>query len=198
MIHIRELSFAYGDKRIFDGLRLTLPEEGTVLLKGPSGCGKTTLLRLLAGLLQPDSGEITGLTRRKIGVVFQQDRLLPWRTALENASLAGDRETAAALLTALGLGEAYDTLPAALSGGMRRRVAIARALTFSEDVVLLDEPFNGLDLTARENAMALIRSRTRLRILSTHIDADEALLRPDATLLFCPGEEGTAVSVMDA
>lgn len=182
MIEMRNLSLSYGDKQVIDRLTLTLPDEGTVLLTGESGSGKSTLLRAMAGLLKPNSGEITGLSQRRVGVVFQQDRLLPWRTVLENAAINGDIDRAEMFLSELGLRDVLHAFPAELSGGMSRRVAIARALTFSDDVVLFDEPFNGLDAPLRERAMELIRSHTKLRVISTHIEGDIPFIAPDRTV----------------
>ena len=128
MIELREISVSFGDNRVLERLSDQWPDCGTVVLRGPSGSGKTTLLRVLCGLLRPDAGCVTGLKRRRVSVVFQEDRLLPWRTALENVALVSDERTARELLGRLDLLEAADSRPDALSGGMRRRVAMARAL----------------------------------------------------------------------
>lgn len=176
MIELRDISVSFGEKRVLCGLEVIWPDSGTILLRGASGSGKTTLLRVLAGLLTPDAGEVSGLTGRKIGMVFQEDRLLPWRTTLENVSLTSDRTTAKDLLERLDLADALHLKSAALSGGMRRRVALARALAYSDDVLLLDEPFNGLDSERRAQAASLLQRCSRLRIVATHTVEDADLL----------------------
>ena len=173
MIELKNITVSYSNAPVLKDISLTFPEEGCVALQGPSGCGKTTLLRVLAGLTKSDAGEILGLSDRKISMVFQEDRLLPWYSAKENIALISDEDVAAELLSSVGLADDLDTLPDALSGGMRRRVAIARALAYSNDVLLLDEPFNGLDPALRASVASLIRERSRLIILVTH-DADDA------------------------
>ncbi len=140
------------------------PGEFTALL-GPSGCGKTTLLRILAGLLQPSTGhvEVNGTTitgpSNGIGFVFQNDRLLPWLTVEDNAALGlraknvakkEARATVAELLNIVGLSGYATYLPHQLSGGMRQRVNLARALAVQPDVLLMDEPFAALDAQTRE------------------------------------------------
>lgn len=176
MIELADISVSYGTKDVLDGLTASWEDFGTVVLTGASGAGKTTLLRVLAGLQRPTRGAVRGLSSRRIGFVFQEDRLLPWRSVLENVSLVSDIETSRELLKRLDLTDALEIKPEELSGGMRRRVSIARALAFSSDVVLLDEPFTGLDDFHREQAAELIMERTKLRILSTHDEAEAALL----------------------
>lgn len=121
-------------------------------------------------------------------MVFQEDRLLPWRTALQNVSLVSNEARARELLMQLDLADALALRPPALSGGMRRRVAIARALAYSDDVLLLDEPFNGLDETRREQAAALIRSSARLIVVATHDDQDATLLGADRFVALSPAD----------
>ena len=170
-ISFRNVTFSYGDIFICRDLNWQLPDRGVACLWGPSGCGKTTLLRLLAGLEKPANGEITGLADGAVSMVFQEDRLLPWLTALENVTLP-DVETgeATVLLEKLGLAEELHCRPAALSGGQRRRVALARALA-APGLLLLDEPFNGLDETAWRQAVPLIARRAEHDpvVLVTHI-----------------------------
>ena len=182
MIELQNLSLRFGEKQVLSDLQAVWPDSGTVLLRGASGSGKTTLLRVLAGLLVPDAGAVRGLKGRRIAMVFQEDRLLPWRTALENVELISDRATAKSLLEQLDLADALDQRPDALSGGMRRRVALARALAFSDDVLLLDEPFNGLDAAHRAQAAGLLCRCSQLRIVATHSEEDADLLDAVATL----------------
>ena len=111
-------------------------------------------------------------------MVFQEDRLLPWRTALENVALVreGSEADARDLLSALGLSAEADQIPAALSGGMQRRVALARALNFGGDVLLLDEPFKGLDAALCMEAIAVVRGRFPLTVIATHDRAEAEAL----------------------
>ena len=159
---LRQVSKGYplqdGTQQIFDNLTLSLLLSGITVLVGRSGCGKTTLLRLLAGLEQPQQGEII-FTRDniayqpKIGMVFQESRLLPWLTVAENIMLSRSKwQEADALpyLELVGLESSYlHSKPDALSGGMAHRVAIARALAYQPDILLMDEPFAALDYFTR-------------------------------------------------
>jgi len=176
MINIDHVSVSFGEKAVLEDISIALPDQGCVVFRGPSGCGKTTLLRVLAGLVVPTCGRVSGFSDRRIAMVFQEDRLLPWYTVKENIALVSDEKTADELLAAVGLAEAADQLPNVLSGGMRRRIAIARALAYSNDVLLLDEPFNGLDPELRMSIAALIRDRARLIVLVTHESSDAHML----------------------
>ncbi len=179
-IQFDKVTFSYGDIPVLREFSLTLPEKGAVCLFGPSGCGKSTLLRLLAGLEQPQAGRITGLLEKRFTVVFQENRLLPWISAVENVALAlpgrnrQNRERAADWLRLMGLAEEVDSLPFTLSGGMQRRVAIARALAAEGDILLLDEPFTGLDDERRRDIVAVIRKTyaDRLVVLVTHSEEE--------------------------
>ncbi|HWC33250.1 MAG TPA: ABC transporter ATP-binding protein [Mycobacteriales bacterium] len=164
-------SFGRGAERVevLDGVDLSVQRGQFVTVIGPSGCGKTTLLRLAAGLIEPDSGEVrlfgeavAAATRAKrIGFVPQAPALLPWRSVLDNVLLplqvnrkahaADTPPDAVGLLTALGLGEALKRRPHELSGGMQQRVAIARAFVFDPPVLLMDEPFAAVDELTRES-----------------------------------------------
>ena len=159
-----------------------MPDGGHIALMGPSGCGKTTLLRVLAGLQAPDAGTVR-VEPGRMACVFQEPRLLPWRTAAENvnAVLSDRAQTmpqALAWLERLELGDACDQYPAALSGGMQQRVAIARALAYDAPVLLLDEPFRGLDAALRARVTALIAdaAKDKTLVLATHDAADAAAL----------------------
>lgn len=178
MLEFSHVSFAFGAQEVLSDVSFTLPEGGTLAVTGPSGCGKTTLLRLAAGLLEPGSGQI----RRPAGgaaVVFQEPRLLPWLTAEENVNLvlSDRRETlpqAREWLAALGLGGDAEKYPRELSGGMQRRVAIARALAMRRPLLILDEPFSGLDDELKAKIVRLIAAQGSAVLLATHDGGDLA------------------------
>lgn len=184
-VQLQQVSFGYDDQPILEQVTLAFPEKGVVCLYGHSGCGKTTILRLLAGLERPDEGRITGLEGKRTTVVFQEDRLLPWLTALENVAvpLIGEEAHSRAMevLRRVGLESAANQHPDQLSGGMKRRVAIARALAANGDVLLLDEPFTGLDDgLRRELAQAITKQYAdRLVVLVTHIEEEAAWMGAD-------------------
>ena len=180
MLEFRSVSLSFGDQQVLRGVSFTLQPGGRLALMGPSGCGKTTLLRLAAGLLEPDSGEVL---RPDVGaaVVFQEPRLLPWLTAEENVDLVlSDRSAtlpqARAWLEKLGLADAAGKYPAELSGGMQRRVALARALALGRELLLLDEPFSALDEEQREGAQRLVAEQGCAILLATHDEREAAAL----------------------
>lgn len=179
MIRLRNVTKSYGEKTVLRDFSLELPCRGAVALMGPSGCGKTTLLRLIAGLEAPDSGEVLLPESPKISVVFQEDRLLEAFSVRENVlavlpdSQAGRAEADRCLLRC-GLDDVAASRPESLSGGMRRRVAIARAMAFGGNILLLDEPFKGLDDATRQSISSFVfeNSGKRLTILVTHDSAE--------------------------
>lgn len=177
MIEIRDLTVRFDQKVVLDGFSADVPLSGTTAVEGPSGAGKTTLLRVLCGLTKPDGGRVSGLSGLRVGMLFQEDRLLPWRTALENVCEVTDAAQAAVLLTDLGLGDAMHLRPAALSGGMQRRTAIARLLALPSDILLLDEPFTGLDEAAKRVAAAAILRQNAPVLVVTHDESEAALLQ---------------------
>lgn len=170
-VFFENVTFSYGKTPILQNVSWQLPDHGVVCLWGASGCGKTTALRLLAGLEKPKSGRVNGVGR--VSMVFQEDRLLPWYTALENVTLTGAGEgRAREILALLGLSEEeMAAYPDHLSGGQQRRVALARALAAESDILLLDEPFNGLDEGTWQDVVPLIRKAAESRpvVLVTHI-----------------------------
>jgi NitT/TauT family transport system ATP-binding protein len=209
-IRLRDLSFAFpirtgGTLPVLGGIDLEIPGGAIVALIGPNGCGKSTLLRVIAGLLPAGNGEallddapIIGPDPR-IGLVFQEPRLLPWRSAAANITypleLAGwpvDRraERLAALTGLVGFDPAVaNSRPAELSGGTRQRVALARALALEPAVLLLDEPFSALDALTRERFdLELLRlwERAATTIVMVTHSIPEAILVADRVVVLSP------------
>ena len=173
MLTIEHLTKQFGEKTLFRDLCLTV--EGPAVLWAPSGWGKTTLLRILMGLDTPTAGRVRGVGRA--AAVFQEDRLCPQLTALQNVTLVlpGSekqyKEQIRAYFQQFGMDAAALALPAArLSGGQKRRTALLRALWAPSDTLLLDEPFTGMDPDTLAAAAALLRTRcgTEPVLLATH------------------------------
>jgi NitT/TauT family transport system ATP-binding protein len=185
-----------------------------LVLLGPSGCGKSTMLKVVADLIKPSRGTVRVLggppRRSRVGFVFQADALLPWRTALQNVTLAmqlsgrtsraAAAERGRAVMDDLGLGNACDKFPAQLSGGMRKRVALARAFAYQPDVFLMDEPFGALDAQTRikvGNFLIDLLSRfAQTTVFVTH-DIDEAVALADRIIVMtqAPGRIAGVVDV---
>ena len=173
-------------KEVLKDVSLSFSDEKPTVLLSPSGSGKTTLLRILCGFLKPDSGEITGLGKdEKISVVFQEDRLFDTMNIYENWRIADpglSEAEAKQLASELDLAEeVLKEKPATLSGGMRRRAAVGRALLYPARVVLMDEPFQGLDEETRARVIRTVRERCRGKALLviTHDPEDAGLLGAD-------------------
>jgi ABC-type nitrate/sulfonate/bicarbonate transport system ATPase subunit len=187
---------------VLDDVSFDVPAHGIVAVLGPNGSGKSTLLRLLAGLLPVDSGSISidgapvADADQRVGLVFQEPRLLPWRTAADNVAfplqLAGvaraeRTERARALLDLVGLSGFAGAFPHQLSGGMRQRAAIARALARDPQILLLDEPFSALDALTRERFNAELldlwqRTGTTI-VIVTHSIAEAVFLADEVVVL---------------
>ena len=172
-LEIKNLSKRFGEKILFENLSLTV--DGPAVLWAPSGWGKTTLLRILMGLEAPDSGTVQGVGR--VGAVFQEDRLCPQLTAVQNVELVlpeGKTQYKTQIVSdfqRFGYDEQALDLPARkLSGGQKRRTALLRALWAESDTLLLDEPFTGMDPAAMKKAAAMLKARcgTKPTLLATH------------------------------
>ena len=194
MVRLENVSKAFGDKTVLSGFSYEFGEGARYVITGSSGVGKTTLLRLICGLLRPDAGRAEVAEGARVRAVFQEDRLLPWRTVLQNVTLGeSDGAYARELLSELGLADEADAFPAALSGGMSRRVAIARALCAKPDVLLLDEPFNGLDPDIKARTAALIFDKMRGKtVITVAHDAEAFAEYTDETLTLLPPDAGAA------
>jgi NitT/TauT family transport system ATP-binding protein len=200
-LHIQKLKAKYfselGELVALENIDLTVDESEFVCIIGPSGCGKSTLLRVVAGLIKPTEGQVlwkgqpvTGPSAR-IGMVFQQGNLLPWRSVRENISLPFDvqnSKTAEAenlttdLIQRVGLIGFEDELPHNLSGGMVQRTAIARVLAQNPELLLLDEPFGQLDAITREsmgNILLQLWEQDKRTVLMVTHDVEEAALLAD-------------------
>ena len=178
MAEFKNVSFSYGEKEIIKNLSFTVESGISTAILGPSGCGKTTLLSLAAGFLKPEKGDISPFLG-KASFIFQEDRLLPWKTALENLLVVNiEKERALEYLEKVGLSESFDKYPDELSGGMCRRLAIARALAFGGDVFFFDEPLRGLDIKTSAEILELIRSETEGKtvFIITHSPKEAFLL----------------------
>jgi NitT/TauT family transport system ATP-binding protein len=193
-----------GGLRALEGITFAVRRQEFVCVVGPSGSGKTTLLRLLGGLLRPTSGEVEFEGERlegprpRIGFVFQQANLMPWRTVAANVALPLELQgmgkveadaRAQSLIELVGLEGFEASYPRDLSGGMAQRVAIARALIHEPDLLLLDEPFGALDALTRERMAAeLLRiwdARKKTVVMVTH-SIPEAILLADRVLALSP------------
>lgn len=193
-VTLRNLSRSFKGKTILDRVSLDIPHGQFVSLLGESGSGKTTLLRALADL--DDDAESQGhfTVPDSTSVLFQDSRLLPWKTVIENVTLGlrrPDAKSAAlSMLDAVGLGDKADVWPSTLSGGQKQRVSLARSLIRSPELLLADEPFGALDALTRirmqELLMRLVERERPTIILVTH-DVDEALLLSDRVLVLQDG-----------
>lgn len=165
------------NKSLFTNLTFKLKPKETIYIPGPSGAGKTTITRLILGLEKPDNGKIIN-TFRKIACVFQEDRLLENLSLLDNISLVSEENYSSIekLLLDLGLLN-LEAKANTLSGGMKRKLAIARALAYQGDLLILDEPFTGLDKESKKQASKVIKDRhKKALILISHDIGDKELL----------------------
>jgi NitT/TauT family transport system ATP-binding protein len=201
LVEVRNLALDFKSRtdttRALESINLEVATGSLTAIVGPSGCGKSTLLHVLAGLLQPTSGEVIfrGGRRPKIGYMFQQDSLLPWRTALSNvelalrlngASTAEARSMAAKALQHFGLEGFERHFPRQLSGGMRKRVALACALSYHPDLLLMDEPYSSLDAQTRlllqDELLTAWKEAGTTIIFVTH-DLEEAVCLGDKVVI---------------
>lgn len=199
-IRLTDVTVRLSGQGVLEGVSLTVPHGEFLAVIGPSGGGKSTFLRVVAGLLRPQSGRVE--VSAPPALMFQDNRLLPWRTALRNVALPHDLGAGGGLqpreaLHLVGMDSYADYVPAQLSGGMRARVALARALAQSSDVLLLDEPFAALDALVRERFNAELRhlhdKTGRTTVLVTHSIREAVWLADRVAVL----RGGRVVEVLD-
>ena len=194
---IANISVKFGEKTVFHDFSLMLPQNKITCILGPSGSGKTTLLKVLGGILPAE-----GFSPLKCSFIFQDHRLLPHLTSLDNLAivLEGEKEQRRArarrMLTDMELSEAEKLFPSELSGGMAQRVAIARGLLFDADILLMDEPFKGLDLALQERLIKYFikywEANRRTTVFVTH-SILEAILVADKIVVLDRDEEGAKI-----
>lgn len=188
-IVLENINKSFDEKSVLSGLSMRFCGGRTTCVMGRSGCGKTTLMRIIAGLEKPDSGTVTGVPE-KVGYVFQEDRLCEDFSAVRNIRLVTGhsmhRHEIASVLERLGIDSADISRPVSeFSGGMKRRVALARAVCFRPDLLILDEPFKGLDGELKMKAIEFVKENTagRTVICVTHDPAEAALLNSETAEL---------------
>jgi NitT/TauT family transport system ATP-binding protein len=191
---IRNLNKSFKDVVVLQDFEVTFPEDTITCMLGPSGCGKTTLLNIIGNLIPPDSGELIGFENKMLSYVFQDPRLLPWKTVRGNIEFVLSREMPSderekhteQLIKQVELDGFAGFYPSQLSGGMRQRVSIARAFACPSDIILMDEPLKGLDAGLKKNLinwfLKLWKTDRRTVIFVTH-DVDEALLLSDRVIV---------------
>lgn len=162
MLKFDNASFSYGNETVFDNFSFAASDGEAVAVLGHSGCGKTTLMELASGMLKPFSGNIVPFSAARPAFIFQENRLLPWKTVLENITFVGaEQSRAAEYLGKVGLSGCENKFPDELSGGMSRRLAIARALAYGGDCFFIDEPLHGLDIKTSGEILSLIKDEIR-------------------------------------
>ncbi|MGE0076311.1 MAG: ABC transporter ATP-binding protein [Bacteroidales bacterium] len=186
-LQVKGLYKDYDGMALYRDFAIDFPEGTITCILGPSGCGKTTLLNIIGGILQPNGGSLVGFNDKVISYIFQDPRLLPWKTVEQNIDFVLDKEIpltdrkriVSQFIRLMELDGFENYYPAKLSGGMRQRVSIARAFAYKSDIILMDEPLKGLDIKLKLNLIKIFsklwQADKRTVIFVTH-DVDEALL----------------------
>lgn len=197
MLQLKNLSLMYSDLHpVLSHASVILASPGRYALMGASGSGKTTLLKAIAGLIMPSSGVIYTEKNKRIGMMFQEDRLLPWCTVLKNVMLAmpePSEKEAKKILFTLEI-EEFMAYPSTFSGGMKRRVALARAIAYEADILLMDEPFSGMDVSMKLRIVNFVKNSAPLIIFSTH-DQDEVTMMEVSHTLFIENRSLTNLNI---
>ena len=190
MLKLEGITHKYGRNVVIDDLSYEFESNRITLIKGSSGVGKTSLLNIAAGLIKSTSGSVTN-TFDRISYVFQEPRLFEWLTALENVSIVSEDKKAKAMLSLLGLEDSLDKYPSELSGGMKQRVSIARALAYDSQLIILDEPFKGLDAERRSQVAETVFDQLKGKtvIMVTHDESDLKYADTVLTLTSAPNSK---------
>ena len=196
MLSIHGICKTFDGRPVLENISFDFPEAAVTALRGPSGCGKTTLVNIILGLLAPDEGEVLLPAIARTAAVFQEDRLIEHFSAARNVRLTAPAsvpdEQIRAALSELGLADEGEKRVSEFSGGMRRRVAVVRAALFQPHLLLLDEPFKGLDEEMRAKTAAFLcrACAQATTILVTHDETEAALMGAKAELDL-GGKEGS-------
>ncbi len=203
-IILKNICFSYSNQNIFRDFNIEIPASKVSVILGPSGCGKSTLLNIIHGILTPDSGVIEKDKGNEISYLFQEPRLLPWKTVGQNIELIlknyydhkQRQKITRHYLEIIGLNNFIDYYPSELSGGMRQRVAIARAFAYPAEIILMDEPFQALDPGLKLNLTRLFSSLwiedNRTSLFVTH-DITEAIFLGDEIFVLSSKKPSTIV-----
>ena len=181
-IIITDLCKTFDDNEVLKNVNITLKDNSIYCLMGASGIGKTTLLRILMGLEHADSGSVSGIDTKSISCMFQEDRLIPDLSAIDNVRIVlhgkNNRDEIRNNLLSILPDDSLDMPVSSLSGGMKRRVALARALSYPGKLIILDEPFTGLDKDTKLNVIDYILKmrNNRTLLIATHGTDDDNLL----------------------
>lgn len=201
MIAFEHVSKSFDSLKVLDDLSFRIGPGEILGIVGPSGAGKTTILKLITGIVAPDEGSVR-VAGGAVGYVFQEPRLLPWKSVIDNVTLkhrtTDDIRRGLEILGEVGLGNHANVWPGTLSGGEAQRAALARALLTTPDLLLLDEPFAALDALTRLRMHTLIRSLIRRyspgTLLVTH-DVDEAIVLADRIFVMKDGSLSRQISI---
>jgi ABC-type nitrate/sulfonate/bicarbonate transport system ATPase subunit len=186
ILKVSNLSKNYGNLQVINGWDIELEEGEKVVLVGPSGCGKTTFFRIISGLEKATGGTVD-VFAQKVGYVFQEPRLFPWRTVFDNLRIIRDEEDKIEEVIKMMSLEGFEQLiPSKLSGGMKQRVNLARALLIEPDFLILDEPFSSLDLKIKlaiMNDIEKLWSKYKFSLLMVTHELKEAIFLADKVII---------------